>query len=462
MDGAIGAVDVLARELTLFAAIGFFVGGIDDLLVDLVYLTRRCGRRIAGRGAPATVDALPRPAAPGRLAIFVAAWDESAVIGAMLTTALARLRHPDYRIYVGCYPNDRATIDAVVAVADGDPRVRLVIGLKPGPTTKADCLNVLWRALLRDDAREQRATAAVILHDAEDVVDPDELRVFDSLLQTHVAVQLPVLPLIARGSPFVSGHYLDEFSEAHAKQLVVREALGAGLPLAGVGCAIRVEALHVAAKARGGVPFDATSLTEDYELGLAIAATGGRTTLARIRRYPGGPLVATRAYFPATVRAAVTQKARWMTGIALAGWDRVGWGRALDLREHWMRMRDRRGPLSVLVMAIAYVSLVAWGLSLALHGWSGEPFPSYGRGVELLLFINALILCWRLAVRAVFTARDGGWRQGLLSLPRAAVANYIALLAARRAVFRYVTLLRGGPLHWDKTAHQFPQGLAQP
>src|SRR3546814_6182899 len=72
----------------------------------------------------------------GRIAIFVAAWDESRVIGAMLATALARIEHPNYRLYVGTYPNDRATIDAVIEVARRDARVRLVIGPHPGPTTK--------------------------------------------------------------------------------------------------------------------------------------------------------------------------------------------------------------------------------------------------------------------------------------------------------------------------------------
>src|SRR3546814_16283297 len=78
--------------------------------------------------------------------------EESRLIGAMRATALARIEHPNYRLYVGTYPNDRATIDAVIEVARRDARVRLVIGPHPGPTTKADCLNALWRALLRDEA----------------------------------------------------------------------------------------------------------------------------------------------------------------------------------------------------------------------------------------------------------------------------------------------------------------------
>ncbi len=182
----------VAREVLLFAAFGFLVGGIDDLLVDFLYI---CGR-LAGRGRRLALDDLKPPDRPGRIAVFVPAWDEVSVIGRMLDAALRSVDHPDYRIYVGCYPNDPATIDAVASVAERDDRVRLVVGLRDGPTTKGDNLNTLWRALRADDARTGVPTRAVVLHDAEDVIHPAELRVFGSLLDRHAVVQLPVHPLI--------------------------------------------------------------------------------------------------------------------------------------------------------------------------------------------------------------------------------------------------------------------------
>ena len=301
--------------------------------------------------------------------------------------------------------------------------------------------------------------AAVVLHDAEDVVHPGELRVFDSLIGDYAVVQIPVLPLIDPAATLISGHYGDEFAEAHAKTLVVRQALGAGLPLAGVGCAIERAMLDRIAAGQDGAPFDAGSLTEDYELGLRIAELGGSGMLARVRERPGGPLVAVRAYFPATLDAAVRQKARWMTGIALAGWDRIGWTRALDWREHWMRMRDRRAPIAVLVLAVAYVALVAWGALLAGHAIAGVPAAPISASMELLLRVNGILLGWRLASRALFTGYAYGWREALWSLPRALVANLVALLAARRAVTAYVRALRGGALTWDKTRHVFPDDV---
>jgi adsorption protein B len=275
-------------------------------------------------------------------------------------------------------------------------------------------------------------------------------------------VQLPVAPLVHPASRFVSGHYLDEFAEAHGKVMLVRQALGAGLPFAGVGCAIGRDMLAAIAAARGGAPFDEGSLTEDYELGLTIAEMGGRAAFVRVRERPGGALVAVRAYFPAELGAAVRQKARWMTGIALAGWDRVGWGRARDLSEHWMRMRDRRAIVAMPVLATAYFALVAWGLSLAGHALAGAPTPWPSALTQLLVSVNLALFGWRLLVRAAFVGADHGWREALLSAPRLIVANYVSLLAARRAAFAYLKMLRGNAPHWDKTAHEFPADTGHP
>ncbi|MGN7997570.1 glycosyl transferase family protein [Sphingomonas sp. 22176] len=449
---ALSILDAVTRELTLFAAIFLAIGGIDDLVVDLLFLYNCIGKR---RGSGASIFESPMVAADHRFAIFVPAWDESAVIAPMLRSMINRWRDGPYRIYVGTYPNDPPTIAAVLSLRADDSRVRLVIGARPGPTTKADCLNTLWAALERDEVAEGEAFTAVVLHDAEDVVHAQELAVYAGWIGTHGAVQLPVAPLCQPGSRLVSGHYLDEFAQSHGATLLVRQMLGASLPLAGVGCAIRCDVLRRIAAVRG-MPFDATSLTEDYELGLSLRALGTRCAFVRVPERPGGTPVAIRAYFPATVSAAVRQKARWMAGIALAGWDRTGWGRPLDLGDHWMRMRDRRVALAMPVLAIAYAALVCWGLSSLCHALSGSRSPAQDGLLGQLVALNLLLLGWRVAMRTALVTRLHGWREARWAVPRMVVGNYIGLLAARRALWIYVGLLAGAPLRWDKTAHQFP------
>ena len=446
------SLGVVVREAALFAAAGFVILGAGDLVVDAAWLARRLRQ---GRRPLPTIDSLPAPATPGTLAVFIPAWDEAAVIGDMLRAALAAWGAGDYRLYVGCYPNDPQTLAAVRAIAD--PRVRLVVGLANGPTTKADCLNRLWDALRADEAADGRAAKAVILHDAEDLVAPEELRVFDRAIETWDFVQLPVQPLIHPESRWVGGHYADEFAEAHGKEMPVRQALGAALPSAGVGCAFARGTLEHIAQRSGDLPFDAESLTEDYELGLMVRSAGGSACFLRIAG-DDGRLVATREYFPGTIPAAVAQKARWMAGIALAGWDRMGWSGGIA--ERWMRLRDRQSLLAAALLFSAYLSAALWLLLAPLRLVAGVPAEPVSPLLAFLMQANLVLLGWRMAVRAGFTAGVHGWREGLRSIPRAAVANVIAMLAAAAALSRYRRLRRTGRVTWGKTAHIFPTAAA--
>lgn len=452
--GALLSVGELAmRETALFAACGFLLLGAGDLAVDLIWIGRTLKRRWKV-AVPACADSLPAADAPGTIAIFVPAWDEAAVIGPMLAHACTVWGGGDWRLYVGCYPNDPATIAAVRSI--DDPRIRLAIGPAPGPTSKADCLNRLWERMCADERAEGTRVKAVVLHDAEDVVHSAELRLFDALVERFDLVQLPVLPLADPSSRWIGGHYADEFAEAHGKELVVREALGAAVPSAGVGCAIRRDALESLAQAHGA-PFDPASLTEDYELGLRLRALGRRTAFVRLPAAPGGAAVATRGYFPRTLAAAVVQKARWMTGIALSGWDRLGWSGGIA--ERWMRLRDRQSLLAALLLASAYLALTLWTLLFAAERLGGRKMQPFSGFLSAMLSINLGLLGWRLAMRFGFVTAAYGWREGLRSIPRIVVANAIAMLAARRALMRYQALRRGGRSAWDKTAHVFPAQL---
>jgi adsorption protein B len=458
MDGVFNWLEFAANELLLFSALWFLIGAIDDVCVDIIWLVRTGYRwiRFYQSSPPIRIDKLKAPDSSGLMAVFVATWQEAAVIGLMLSRCKTAWQNTtcDFRIYVGCYRNDPDGIAAVMKAALLDPNVRLVVSDHDGPTTKADCLNRLWQALISDELKTGQKAKAIILHDAEDMVDADELQVFDRLIERNQIVQLPVIPVRVAGSLWVSGHYCDEFAEAHGKSLVVREAVGAALPLAGVGCAIDRIVLGQIALANDSQPFDCSSLTEDYELGLRIGAAGGRTILARIANIEGR-LIGTRACFPSTIEAAVRQKARWLIGIALAGWDRLGWQGGIA--EMWMRIRDRRAIFSAIVLFAAYCCIAIGGVLML-----GQSFGLYvpramSPIVRLLLVLNFGLLVWRLVFRAMFVVRLYGPREGLLSIPRIFVANIISLMAARRACFAYARHCLGGPLSWDKTVHShFP------
>jgi bacteriophage N4 adsorption protein B len=214
---------VIYHEILLFAVVGLAIGGTDDFLVDIMFLARRWWRNIIiySRHPRMTTASLPQSENPGRIAIFVPAWGEADVIGPMLRNALSQWRQGDYRIFVGVYPNDRATLDAVIPIAEGEERLIICINERPGPTTKADCLNLQWRTMMKEESRTGVPFKAIVLHDAEDVVHADEIRLFDLMIDRFQLVQLPVLPLPGHGgwwSRAIANHYCDEFADPLARK----------------------------------------------------------------------------------------------------------------------------------------------------------------------------------------------------------------------------------------------------
>lgn len=444
---ALQSLEAFGHELLLFAAVWFAVGAVDELAVDAIWLWLR----LTGRGAATKLDIAPGSALRGVAAVLVPAWQEAAVIGAMVRHCLAVWPQRDLRIYVGCYRNDPDTLAALVAAVPGDRRLRIVVHDCDGPTTKADCLNRLHAALCEDELRGGFVARSVILHDAEDMVHPAALVLLDRGLDHADFVQLPVRPEPQASSRWVAGHYLDEFAESHGKGLVVRDWLGAAVPAAGVGCAFSRRAIRLLARQRNSAhPFSAESLTEDYECGLLVAEAGGRGRFLRVRD-DDGALVATREFFPATLAASVRQKTRWLHGIAFQGWDRLGWRGSA--RELWMRLRDRRSPFTAIVLAVGLLLLAVWPVLLAAQLAGVHEPEALSPVVAGLLAFNGLNLIWRLVFRLAMTASEYGWREGLLAVPRVMVANVIAVMAGRRAIAAYWRSLRGGAVQWDKTDH---------
>jgi adsorption protein B len=444
-------LQLVENELLLFAAFWFIVGALDELAVDVVWLWLWLTGRARDGRLPRGAETLPLS---GKAAVFVPAWGESEVIGQMVAHALKAWPQRKLTLYVGCYGNDPATVMAAMAGAGDDPRVRIVVSDRAGPTTKADCLNRLYAALSLDEARSGTPFSNIILHDAEDMVHPAALVVMDQALAEADFVQLPVRPEPQPDSPYIAGHYTDEFTESHGKEMVVRGALGTAMPAAGVGCGFdretlaRLAALRKAEGAAG--PFSTECLTEDYELGVLVYRGGGKSRFLRMRD-ADGDLVATRAYFPARLDWAVRQKARWIHGIAFQGWDRLGWSqRPLDI---WMALRDRHGPMTAAVLAAAYllilVDLVLRGAQLL--GWhSTVPVSPMLRTMISLTFATFV---WRATWRFGFTTHEYGLVEGLRAPLRIPVANIVAILAGGRALIAYVGTLRGAAVRWEKTDH---------
>lgn len=461
LASSLHVLQVIGHELLVFAAVWFMIGLVDEFAVDISWLwLRLTGRSGTGRLPAKFGDAPLR----GSAAVMIPTWQEASVIATTLSHAAAAWPQHELRFYVGCYCNDLHTICAATEAAEKDLRIRLVILDRVGPTTKADCLNRLYAALAADEFRGGVDFRAVLLHDAEDMVHAAALQAIDGALETADFVQIPVRPEPDPQSRWIAGHYADEFTEAHSKLLVVRSAFGRAIPAAGVGCGFSRGALAELAQLRrsGGAegPFAAECLTEDYELGLIVSRSGRGATFLRLHD-SDGELVATRSYFPATLDRAVRQKTRWIHGIAFQSWDRMGWsGSPFEI---WMALRDRRGPLTALVLAAAYLLLVIEAVLWLARLFDLAPPGISSPWLGTVLTLTFAGFVWRAALRFGFTAREYGWREGLRAVMRIPVSNIIAIMAGRRALIAYLRSLRGAPVLWDKTLHlEHPAQLVRP
>jgi adsorption protein B len=213
----------------------------------------------------------------------------------------------------------------------------------------------------------------VVTHDAEDIIHPDELSWINGYAVRYDFIQIPVLALATPFWDFTHGVYCDEFAEYHTRDMEVRSRFGCFVPGAGVGTGYRREALEALAAASSNRVFEPMGLTEDYETGLRLYRLGFEqifVPLTRLGRRTQN-FVATREYFPKRWRTALRQRTRWVTGIALQGWERFGWRGSLS-EIYWL-WRDRKGlvasPLGLLANGVFFYGLATslWTRFTPLH-----------------------------------------------------------------------------------------------
>jgi bacteriophage N4 adsorption protein B len=439
-------------------AVWLLVSGLDDFFLDLVWLYDWVSRRFR-RAAPAADER----EYPERLtAIFVPLWHEHAVIGQMVEHNLAAIRYGPYELFLGTYPNDEPTIEAVRELAARFPRVHLAVCPHSGPTSKADCLNWTYQHMLIEEERRAVRFETIVVHDAEDLIHPEELRIVDGFTGTYAMIQIPVLPLATPLRRFTHGIYCDEFAEYQTKDIPARQRLGGFIPSNGVGTGYARWAIEKLAATSNNRVFEPDCLTEDYENGLRLHKLGCPQLFVPIRFESGRP-VATREYFPQRFSHALRQRTRWVTGNALQSWERNGW-RASPRQLYWY-WRDRKGlagnPISVLANAILLYGLASWLFSR----WSGTEWAMgrlANRWETWSLFCATLSLnLMQLGVRTGCVARIYGWKFASGVPLRIFWANWINFLATVRALGQYLgARVRGQPLVWFKTEHTYPSRLA--
>jgi adsorption protein B len=282
-------------------------------------------------------------------------------------------------------------------------------------------------------------------------------------------VQIPVFALERPWHQFVAWTYADEFARNHLKDMLLRERLGAFVPSAGVGTAFSRKALEMVAATSEDL-FPEGALTEDYQVGLRLHERGLQTIFVSRRLSPAGKkrpataaaYVATREYFPDTMRTAIRQKSRWVAGICLQSWREMGWRGNVATR--YTLYRDRKGVVANVCALFGWV-FVAAALIMDVWGYFDRkvvvpimPFTAFN--VILFTFVLFATL-FEMLQTASFVTWIYGPFEGVLSMIRTPVAVTINGFATFRAIYLFLkSVVSGRPMVWAKTSHVFPSEAA--
>ncbi|HET8548555.1 MAG TPA: glycosyl transferase family protein, partial [Bryobacteraceae bacterium] len=424
------------------------LSGIDDLFVDLWWLARCRARHL-----PARCNS------PERLiAIFVPLWREEAVIAGMIEHNRAAIDYARYHFFLGIYPNDEPTLEAVRELEAEHACVHVALCPHDGPTSKADCLNWIYQRMQLYEEEQGARFDIILIHDAEDLIHSQGPRAVNELLTSCDMVQVPVLALPTPFGELTHGVYCDEFAEYQMRDMPARQSMGAFIPSCGVGTGYRREVLDRLAEHSQNRIFEPACLTEDYENGLRLHGLGARQAVVPIAR-AGTTWLATREYFPRNFQSALVQRIRWVTGNVLQSWERHGWRGDL-VQKYWL-WRDRKSIVGSLVTAATNLAALYGLATLAGCAMAGAQWKLPAVCAALvpawMLQATTLLLLWRIALRMWFAGLIYGAVFALGVPVRALCANALNSVAAIAAIVRFAQAKwRGEPLRWVKTAHNYP------
>lgn len=464
--------------LLVTVAVIFCISGLDDLFFDFFYWFRFFYRLWKTRKyAPFTykqLSSIPEK----RIAVLIPCWHEENVIGTMLAHNSLSIDYHHYDLFVGVYPNDPETIEAVQNAEKKLEHVCCVIGEKPGPTNKAANLNEMYRFILQSEKQKNIKYSIIVFHDSEDIIHPLSLKLYNYLIPRKDMIQTPVFPLEVGYFKFTHWVYNDEFCEIHTKDIIVRESIKAMVPSAGVGTAFSRTAIESLAKDNNGSPFTVTSLTEDYRTALLLRLKNFKEVFVlqfikrkkwRKRWFLFGKYIkvkykepiATRALFPFEYSKAVRQKARWIMGISFQEWSQSGWVGNLSTR--YVLFHDRKAVFTHLINIMGYGLFWFW-LAYYFLTKDSPYYPSLQEQLDLapwvwyLVLLSSFLMIERFIQRIVAIYRIYGVIPALLTLPRVFYGNFINLHALLRAYRLYFTTPKQERKSavWEKTEHHFP------
>lgn len=372
----------------------------------------------------------PEPAVLPRYSLLIPLYDEAAVVPDLIT-AIERIDYPADKLEVFLILEDidritRAAVDAqrmppyisVVIVPDGQPR------------TKPRALNYALR----------RATGnLVVVYDAEDMPEPDQLRRAAARLAANPAVAClqARLNVINDGETWITRQFAIEYTALFDCMLPTLEHFNLPVPLGGTSNHFSRAVLQ---QVGGWDPFN---VTEDADLGIRLARKGYRVQVLTSTTWEEAP---------PTYRAWRNQRTRW-----LKGWMQTY---LVHMRRPLTTARDlgwlRFFGLQVLMGGLILSALVhPWFYAAAIWEAIAGPWIILAPGpvshaIGMIALTNLVLgYVTGVALGAIAVAGRGRYWLALSALLMPIYWLLISL-AAYRALYQLATT----PYGWEKTPHR--------
>jgi bacteriophage N4 adsorption protein B len=268
------------------------------------------------------------------IAIMIANWHEENILEQMITGNNKTIEYSRHHFFLGVYPNDLPTYSVAKKLEEKFKNVTCVVNQEPGPTSKGQMMNQIVDQIFKFETTSGINFDLFVIHDSEDIIHPFAMKLFNKSSMAYDYMQIPIFSLNRDIWQLTAGTYMDEFAEMHAKELLIRNAMGAAIPSAGVGTCMSRELMLAIQNYNKGYFLRPDSLTEDYILGWQSHLNHFRCGFicqSIVGDKDKKNIIATHEYFPQKFTQSIKQKTRWTIGIAFQAKKIIGWtSRSVD------------------------------------------------------------------------------------------------------------------------------------
>ncbi len=300
LDLSLGARIIFVCSLIVMVMIGALTPlGMQGVLVPVLafLILVPAGFRLAAASSAARYDFAPivAPVADNDFPVYtilIPLRDEANMVP-QLVGAMKRLDYPPEKLDIKFVVESRSepTLNSVKAQLD-DPMFELVIVPDQEPRTKPKALNFAI-SLARGEF--------IVVYDAEDIPQPDQLRRAVSLFADEPGLDCLQAELVIDNANenWLTALYCGEYAGQFGLLLPAFSRWRMPLPLGGTSNHFRIRSL----RETGG--WDAFNVTEDADLGIRLTRLRYRTGTFSSRTFEEAPI---------TLGAWIRQRTRWMKG----------------------------------------------------------------------------------------------------------------------------------------------------